>query len=246
MGFVSSLIRLVVVAGAALLLSGCISFDFPERLLPRASGKHLEGAAAGARYESFLSYSDRRAVEKAALAAVEDPEARKAFEWDNPSTGSFGSVRANVVYLIGFNAGAEIEAPLGLDTSPYLEPGAGDYITTANTNVRLSPSLKGERSTLLPEGSRIKVIALEPVNRWYLIAHDSKVIGYVFADLIVKTEGGDLLLAGGDQQVPKLCREVVYKMNFKTGKKDEWLNGACREGGGEWTIVGGRALEEAR
>lgn len=243
-------IRFGRLAGLGLVvigLTGCLSldFDFPQRISSRGGAHYLEGAASGARYESFLDVMDRRGVEEAAWRAVNAEAARQKFDWSSSATGSFGSVQSGVVYLVNFNAGEEIEAPLALDTTPYLEPSAGNFITTSNTNVRLSPDLKGDRAMLLPQGTSVEAVAFEPRGRWYLVAHNGKVAGYIFADLLTKTEGGDLLLAGGERQQPRLCRELVYEMLFKTGKRDDWLNGACREGAGSWAVVGGRSLEEA-
>lgn len=236
--------RLFVLIGLGLALSACGTLDLSSRSF--GGGRQavsLGNAANGSRFYQFLVWSDRREIEKAAWLAAGSGTSHEEFNWSNPVTGSSGSVRSGVVYLVGFNAGAELEAPVGLDVSVLLEPAAGDYITNANANVRLSPEVNGERVTLLRRGNRVKVIAHEPAQGWYLITSGGRVAGYVFAALLDKADGGDLLLVGGDIQYPKLCRELTYKMAFSSGKSDEWLNGACRERRGRWTVIGGRSLE---
>jgi hypothetical protein len=228
-----------------LFLTGCSQIRFPDRMTPQRGAVFLDDASSGSRHRDFLTWSDRREIDKAAWAATISEVPRTPSTWKNDATGSSGTVRPGTVFLVGFNSGSEIEAPLSLDTSPRLEPTAGDYVTTANTNVRLSPRVRGKKALLLPEGSIIKAVAYEPIERWYLVAKDDRVLGYVYAELVTKTSGGDLLLAGGGKQYAKLCRELTYKMLFSTGTKDEWLNGACKEGSKTWKIVGGRALQAA-
>ena len=241
-GFVQALTLVLIVA-----TSGCSSFgNSAKRVAARTPAvPGLEGATSGSRFLDFLVASDKREIDRAAWIATQSTIAHGAAAWTNNETGSSGSVKPGVVYLVGFNAGAEIESPVYLDTTPMLEPIAGNYITTSNSNVRLAPEIRAPRNALVEKDTRVSVIAYEPTRRWYLIAQDNKVLGYVFADLITKIEGGDLLLAGGDRQTPRLCRELTYKMLFKTGSEDEWLNGACRQGHDDWSIVGGRALEAA-
>ena len=238
--------RLFVMITLGLAVSGCDTLDFSGR--PFSGNRQvasLDNAASGSRFEEFLVWSDRREIDKAAWTAAGSGSAHAEVAWSNPVTGSSGSVRSGTVYLVGFNAGAELEAPVRLDVSVLLEPTAGNYITNANANVRLSPEVNGEKVTLLRRGNRVKVIAHEPAQGWYLATSGDRVIGYVFADLLDKADGGDLLLVGGDIQYPKLCRELTYKMEFSSGKSDEWLNGVCREKRQRWSVVGGRSLEAA-
>lgn len=242
----SGLSGLIAVLALSMVLSACETLDRAGRQLSSfRQTDWLENSSSGSRYVSYLVLSDKREIDKAAWIAVESQSAHVEIPWTNPATESKGSVRSGVVYLVGFNAGAEIEAPVGLDTSVLLEPSAGDYITTANANVRLSPQVDGERVTLLRRGNRVKVIAHEPAQGWYLVTSADRVIGYVYASLLERSDGGDLLLAGGDIQYPRLCRELTYKMEFSSGAMDEWLNGACREKSERWSIVGGRTLEAA-
>lgn len=240
----SVLLRMVVAVVLLAVLSACETLDLSNRAFSSfRQVAWLENASSGSRYHRYLLGSDKREIDKAAWIAAESPTAHTEVTWSNPDTGSSGSVRPGVVYLVGFNAGAEIEAPVGLDTSVLLEPAAGDYTTNANANVRLAPVFDGERVTLLRRGNRVKVIAHEPAQGWYLVTSGGRVIGYVFASLLDKSDGGDLLLAGGDIQYPRLCRELTYKMEYSSGAMDEWLNGTCREKTGRWSIVGGRTLE---
>lgn len=232
---------------SVLILAGCETLEFTGgKFIGQRQAPLLENAASGSQFETYLVWSDRREVDKAAWAAAEALTPRAEVTWQNPATGSSGAVRSGVVYLVGFNAGAEVEAPVGLDTSFMLDPAAGNYVTNANANVRLAPGMDAERATLLRRGNRVKVIASEPADGWFLVTSGNRVVGYVYADLLDKVDGGDLLLAGGDAQFPKLCRELTYKMKFSTGKSNEWLNGACREGKQKWTVVGGRSLEAAK
>jgi hypothetical protein len=190
-------------------------------------------------------WSDIKHISRTAWAAVESQENAGRLTWSNPDSGTHGSVSSGPLYLIGFNSGEEIVAPLRLDTSPYLVPAAGDFITNANSNVRLSPSIKGSKVVMLPEGKRVTVLGHQEETDWFLIAVDDKVIGYVFGPLLTRIEGGDLLLAGGEARQPKLCRELTYSLLLTTGQSDAWVNGACRVGGGRWFVVGGRAIEIA-
>lgn len=238
--------RRLIVMTLVLALAGCGTLDFSGR--PFSGSRQavwLDNAASGSRFEEFLVWSDRREIDKSAWAAAGSDTSHAQVTWSNPVTGSSGSVRSGVVYLVGFNAGVEMQAPVRLDVSVLLEPTAGDYITNANANVRLSPEVGGEKVTLLRRGNRVKAIAHEPAQGWYLVTSGDRVIGYVFADLLDKADGGDLLLVGGDIQYPKLCRELTYKMKFSSGKSDEWLNGVCREKNRRWSVVGGRSLEAA-
>lgn len=231
----------------ALILTGCGTLELPGgKFIGKRQTPLLENAATGSRFDTFLVWSDRREIDMAAWTAAEALTPRAEVSWENPATGSFGSVRSGIVYLVGFNAGAEVEAPVGLDTSFMLDPAAGNYVTNANANVRLAPGMDAPRATLLRRGNQVKVIAREASDGWFLVTSGSRVVGYVYGDLLDKVGGGDLLLAGGDAQFPKLCRELTYKMQFSTGKSNEWLNGACREGKQEWTVVGGRSLKAAK
>lgn len=238
--------RILILALLVLGLTGCGTFDFSDRSF-KSSRKvvWLENSASGSRFEDFLVWSDRREIDTAAWSAATAETSDGVSTWSNPVTGSSGSVRTDVVYLVGFNSGVEIKAPVDLDVSVLLKPVAGDYITNANANVRLSPSVNGEKASLLVRGNRVKVIAQEQVRGWYLVTSSDRVVGYVFADLLDKVDGGDLLLVGGDVQYPKLCRELTYKMKFSSGKSDEWLNGVCREKNRRWSVVGGRSLGAA-
>lgn len=235
-----------MVLGSALVLAGCETLELTGgKFMGQRQTPLLEKAASGSRFETFLVWSDRREIDMAAWTAAEALTPRAEVSWENLATGSFGSVRSGVVYLVGFNAGAEVEAPVGLDTSFMLDPAAGNYVTNANANVRLAPRMDAQKATLLRRGNRVKVIAREAADGWFLVASGNRVVGYVYGDLIDKVGDGDLLLAGGDAQFPRLCRELTYKMTFSTGKSNEWLNGACREGKQKWAVIGGRPLEAA-
>lgn len=239
-------VQAVIVSGLALVISGCGSMDFSGGGFGgQRKVSHLDNASSGSRFESFLVWTDRREVDTAAWTATHALTPHSEVAWSNAETGSSGSVRSGVVYLVGFNAGAEVEAPVGLDTSVLLDPVAGNYVTNANANIRLAPRTDGEKATLLTRGNRVKVIARDPIEGWYLVASGRRVVGYIYGDLLDKVGGGDTLLAGGAAQYPKICRELTYKIRFSAGKSDEWLNGVCREGRKNWAIVGGRSLEAA-
>lgn len=243
---VLGVMRSAVLLGLALLLAGCGTLNLPGgRYIGQRQAPLLDNATSGSRFDDFLIWSDRREVERSAWTAAGALTPRAEVLWENPATGSSGSVRSGVVYLVGFNAGAEVEAPVGLDTSVLLEPAAGNYITNANANVRLAPQKNAQRSTLIRRGNRLKVFAREPVEGWYLVASGDRVVGYIHGALLDKVDGGDLLLAGGTAQYPKICRELTYKMKFSTGKSNEWLNGVCREKKQNWIVIGGRSLKAA-
>ena len=229
-----------------LVLTGCVDLSMPDYNRSRpASQVSLDGAETGSRLATGLMWSDREQISRTAWAAIESQGDLSRLTWSNPASGTHGSVSPGPLYLIGFNSGEEIEAPLRLDTNPYLVPAAGAYITNANTNVRLSPSLQGVKVIMLAEGKEVTVLGHQTETDWYLIAVDDRVIGYVFGSLLTQIEGGNLLLAGGEAKQPKLCRELTYSLLLITGQNDAWVNGACREGDGDWRVFGGRAIEVA-
>ncbi len=58
------------------------------------------------------------------------------------------------------------------------------HITIKNSNVRAGPSVEADRVKTLPKGTRVTVLARGPGKKWYLIAHDGKELGYIYAPLI--------------------------------------------------------------
>jgi len=238
-------LRSIIIAGL-IALTGCVDIAISDIARSRPAAQvTLDGAETGSRLATGLMWGDIKQISRTAWAAVESQGGANRLNWSNPSSGTHGTVSSGPIYLIGFNSGEEIEAPLRLDTNPYLVPAAGAYVTNANTNVRLSPSVAGQKVRMLAEGEEVTVLAHEPETDWYLIAVDDRVIGYVFGPLLTRIEGGDLLLAGGEPKQPKLCRELTYSLLLITGQNDAWVNGACREGDEGWRVYGGRAIEVA-
>jgi hypothetical protein len=238
--------KAMVLGVLSLFLSGCVelgSSGWSEPRLQRQTS--LAGAESGSRYALTLMSGDIQKIEQAAWSAVMTQAETRQISWSGAYGSANGNVTAGPNYLIGFNSGEEIEAPIDLDTSPYLTPSAGAYVTHSNSNIRLSPSLDGSKVTMLEKGAELTVIAREEQTNWLLVASQGRVIGYVFGELVTRIEGGDLLLAGGEPAQPKLCRELTYSMTLNTGDKDAWVNGACKQSGRDWHIVGGRALELA-
>lgn len=228
------------------LLAACVEMPgFEGQRFGQSRQTELPGAENGSRYASIMMGQDIRQIALTAWQAIETPSASARMSWASPISGAAGDVTAGPNYLVGFNAGEEIEAPINLDTRSYLAPAAGSFITHENSNVRLAPSLRGEKVIILEKGVELQAIAHEQAANWYLVAVKGRVIGYVFGDLVTRIEGGELLLAGGEPVQPKLCRELTYTLTTGAGEKDAWINGACKEAGRDWRIVGGRSLEVA-
>ncbi|TNE58265.1 MAG: SH3 domain-containing protein, partial [Alphaproteobacteria bacterium] len=227
------------VCAAFLFLSACTQMGGYSH-----TGRHLQttlaGAESGSRYAATMMGADITKITETAWRAVEARSGTTSLSWSSVYSGATGKVSAGPNYLVGFNAGEEIEAPIDLDTTPFLAPEAGMFVTQSNTNVRLSPRVDGPKVTMLALGAEIKAVARDPISNWYLVAKDGKVIGYVFGDLITRMEGGELLLAGGEPSQPRLCRELTYTMTLGTGEKDAWVNGACKQAGSNWRVIGGR------
>ncbi|TNE42562.1 MAG: SH3 domain-containing protein [Alphaproteobacteria bacterium] len=227
-----------------LFLSACAEMSGYSRTA-RHYQTTLPGAESGSRYATTMMGADVKQISETAWRAVEARSGSTSLSWSSVYSGATGKVSAGPNYLVGFNAGEEIEAPVDLDTTPYMAPEAGKFVTMSNTNVRLSPGLSGAKVMMLALGDEVQAIAREPSSNWVMVAKGDQVIGYVFGDLISRVEGGELLLAGGEPKQPRLCRELTYTMTLGTGEKDAWVNGACKQNGSDWRVVGGRALEVA-
>ncbi len=223
-------------------LSGCGGFDRSFGGFSPTPISSLDGAENGSTLARTMPWSDVETVSNMAWQALQMPQVTEDVAWSNRNTGSSGTVMPGPVYLVGFNAGAEIEAPLQLDVRPYLEPAAGNYITVKNSNVRLSPNIRGAKATMLELGSTVQAVGREPADDWFLVSQNDRVMGYVYGPLLSRAEGGDLLLAGGDATRGRLCRELTYTITLGTGETDAWVNGACKAGDEPWSIVGGRQL----
>lgn len=203
----------------------------------------LKGAESGAKLAWALSASDLDELHRVTGQVASSSSSAPNLKWRNNQTGTKGRVKGGAVLLVGFNSGEEIEAPMYLDTRVALEPIAGSYATPSNTNVRLAPSLKGARALMLAKNTQVRALARTPERDWVLVAQKEKVIGFIFASLLTKVGGGDLLLSGGGAKQPELCRELTYDITLNSGRTDAWVNGACKTNGSGWKIVGGRSLK---
>lgn len=234
--------RIVAMIGL-LALGGCVEFQPGIYSPTRISQSSLKGAEAGSVLADFLPGTDIRMLSKTAWTALNRPEGAEEVAWSNYSTGTSGTVHPGPAYLVGFNAGEEINAPLTLDIRAYLDPAAGNFTAIKNANVRLSPSVEGVKVAMLEIGDGVQVVAQESQANWYLIAQNQRVIGYVFGPLLSRLEGGDLLLAGGDALMPRICREMSYSLTLPNGDTDAWVNGACRSADESWHVVGGQPID---
>ncbi len=240
---VRGLSRLLLCLSIVGILSACADIYVGG---PWSGGRQqpfLSGAESGARLSSVFDRTDRREIHKAAYHVTDSPAGSPKMAWQNSLTGNRGIVSSGATFLVGFNSGEEIEAPVRLDTSPFLEPLAQTYVTTTNANVRLSPNTEGQRVRTLPEQTSVQAVGHDRINDWYLVAIDNRIIGYIYGPLLIRVEGDGLLLAGGDPAQPRLCRELTYEVTLSNGQRDAWTNGACRSGDNTWAIVGGRPLD---
>ncbi|MBN4046364.1 SH3 domain-containing protein, partial [bacterium AH-315-P15] len=133
-----------------------------------------------------------------------------------------------------------LRAPIGLYTDYALEPAQGDYVITTNTNVRLGASTSSPIVTTLAEGTVVEAAGQVRGGEWMLMARNGAVIGYMYAELLVQREGGDVLLAGGAARRPTYCRSYEQRLSLRGGARDHWQGAACRSPRGQWEIEGRR------
>lgn len=235
--------RFLVPLGAALFLTACGDVSLPSLGSSQPQSPMLSGATRGAKLAHAMPTADKREVERSAFVVTTSRRKKPDSIWSSNRTGTVGKVTAGPAFLVGLNSGKEIEAPVDLDITVPLEERAGNYVTTANTNVRLAPRVDGAKVKTLSNGTVIRVLGYDRASDWYLVAQGNRVIGYMYGKYMTRVEGGDVLLAGGAPSFPQICRQLTFEMTMADGRQDAWVNGACRKQREGWRIVGGRSLD---
>lgn len=236
-------VRLGLTAAAiatGLALSACTGLqDYGGGTVGGGGGSGLAGAESGSRIS--LSGADAQALRVTALRAVETGGANSRHSYRGPS-GATGTITVGPLVLVGLDNGADIAAPLGVDTRPSIEARGGTYSVQKTANVRLGPSTNAKIADQLAAGTRVRAVGHDKASDWYLVARGEQVLGYVFGPLIKEIPGDDLVLAGASPGPLMACREVTYRVVVPGGARSAWVNGACRRGGAGWAVVGGEAI----
>ena len=222
-------IKYALIAGAAAALSACESLPGADGMV----GRSAPDFAAGAALAPSLSGSDRAALAGAFTQAMETGEAQR---WRGD--------RALGVVMPGGYALGNLDADPGavkasarsdLDLAHVMETDLGPHVLTRNSNIRTGPDTDNAIAEVLPSGAGVEVVGRVVDRNWMLIAADGVVRGYVFGDLLIKAPGTELMLAGGPERKPVLCRTFTQRVNVFS-EREEWRGAACYNGGA-WRLV---------
>lgn len=253
MGFMSDLTRKgshraakvrfsAVILGMA-MLGGCTTLGDISRSVEQPSQRFLAGAERGASpsITSRLSEADKQEIRMVALRTLNDPMVNNRVPLRLPS-GQRMSIVAGPAYLVDLDGGTTVKTPVNLETETVLEPKAGDFVTTTNSNVRSGPSTEFTILTTLNRNTRVRALGKAENANWLLVARGDEALGYIFGNLLKPVGGGDLLLAGGSSGRLRICRELTYLYPAQGAASRGWYNGACRIGKGNWLVEGGEPL----
>jgi len=184
-----------------------------------------------------LSSSARtRAIE--ALQTALDSPSSAAVTWRDESSGDWGIVRPGQPSISGLTGERRrLGVPPGLFVGAPLETALGDYDLKRNANVRLGPFTTARKLTTLASGTHISALGRENVGDWILAARDDVVLGYIYAPLLKKSAGGDLVLAGGPSVTPTYCRAFTNEIRLVDGREEKSEGFACRDAAGQWHLT---------
>lgn len=222
----------VLICGLAFVLVGCASDGFGR--LGNAFDDPVN-YAAGSRLGIGLPKKDQRDLKQVFVQALSNGVDGERFDWRGPQ--SFGWVKAGNTLLGNLrpDENDRLGYPKGLSLDYDLETEKGLYVLTRNANVRLGPSTKFNVVTQLESGDGIDVIGEVVGENWMLVAINNEIIGYIFADLMIKAPGTELELAGGPTRKPLPCRAFEQRISFG-GRSDLWKGVACLEDGA-WALT---------
>ena len=216
-------IKYALSAGAAAALSACAGLPGADGLI----GRNAPDFAAGANLAPSLSGGDRAALAGAFAQAMETGEAQR---WRGD--------RALGIVMPGGYALGNLDADPGavkasargdFDLTHMMETDLGPHVLTRNSNIRTGPGTDNAIAEVLPSGSGVDVVGRVVDRNWMLVAADGVVRGYVFGDLLIKAPGTELMLAGGPERKPILCRTFTQRVNVFS-EREEWRGAACYDG----------------
>lgn len=224
----------VCVLGA--LLSGCVTSGIGDRF-GATPVNYASGSVLGAR----LTIADQRALEASFVQALQNGIDGERYDWRGPS--AFGWVKADQRSLGNLRPGNEdmLLYPAKLHLASPLETELGLHVLTRNGNVRLGPSTSQPVLTQLSSGTGVDAVGRVVDGEWILAAIDNKVVGYIFADLLIKAPGTEFELAGGPTRLPVQCRSFEQRISFQN-RSDRWQGRACLSDG-EWVLTPRRENE---
>ena len=232
--------KIKLLAGAlALILSGCASSDLGGlgNVLNSSPVNYASGSILGTK----LPEKDQRDLQPVFTQAITNGANGERYDWQGPA--SFGWVKAkeNLLGNLRPNEADRLPYPKGLDLSFNLETEKGLYVLTRNANVRLGPSTDYGVITQLESGTGLDIIGQVENGEWMLAAVNDRIVGYIFAGLMIKAPGTELELAGGPTRKPVACRSFEQRISFQ-GRSDRWNGVACFEGD-EWVLTARPANE---
>lgn len=222
------------VVGFSLIVSGCASGGLEDfgNVLSGAPVNYASGSVLGAR----LPEKDQRDLKPIFIQAVSNGTNGERFDWRGAQ--SFGWVRSGERMLGNLrpDENDRLTYPTGLSLDYDLETEKGLYVLTRNANVRLGPSTEFKVVRQLQSGDGVDVIGEVVGENWMLASIDNEIVGYIYADLMIKAPGTELELAGGPTRKPTPCRAFEQRISFD-GRSDRWNGVACLENADEWVLT---------
>ncbi|GJL95037.1 MAG: hypothetical protein DHS20C05_14420 [Hyphococcus sp.] len=221
--FTGTILKKFTIIGAAFMMLGACATLPSSGGLSGASGDFARGSALG----GSLSGGDRNALSAAVMRAMETGQAQR---W--AGSRAAGVVTPGEYSLANLKSDPAKRIPLahkGIELNHAMETELGLYVLTRNSNIRVGPGTDKSKVQILNAGAGVEVVGGVIGENWMLVAHEGRIVGYVFRDLLIKAPGTELDLAGGPHRRPILCRELSQKVSIFS-ENDEWTGAACQAG----------------